>query len=40
MFYRGLEFPHTAMVLRALECDAAHTSLNGRSAKKKVEYSF
>ena len=35
MFYRGLKFPHRAVVLCTLESDAANTSLNGHSAKKK-----
>jgi len=40
MFYRGLKFSHRAMVFCTLESDAANTSLNGHSAKKKVQYSF
>jgi hypothetical protein len=35
MIYGGLKFPHRAVVLHALESDAANTSLNGHSAKKK-----
>jgi len=35
MFYRGLKFPHRAMVLLALETDAACTSLCGHSARRK-----
>jgi hypothetical protein len=36
MFYWGLKFPHRAMILCALESDAANTSSNGHSAKKIV----
>ena len=35
MFYRGLKFPHTAVVLLALETDAACTSLCDHFARRK-----
>jgi len=40
MYYRGLKFPHTAVVLHVLESDVANTSFNGHSAKKKVQFWF
>jgi hypothetical protein len=40
MFYRGLKFPHRPMVFHALESDAANTSLNGQSGKKKYTVGF
>ena len=34
IYYRGLKFPHIAVVLLVLESDGACTGLNGHSARK------
>jgi len=34
IYYRGLKFPHRAVVLRVIEIDGACTSLNGHSARE------
>jgi hypothetical protein len=34
IYYRGLKFPHRAVVLLELESDGACTCLNGHSARK------
>jgi len=36
IYYRGLKFPHRAVVLLALESDGACTGLNGYCARKSI----
>jgi hypothetical protein len=40
IYYGGINFPHRAMVLLALESDAACTILSGNSAIKKIQFWF